>query len=59
VPRKLAKIAAMAGLRMVEPPRAIKPFPYFMAWHSRLAKEPAHQWFREQLRVAASSIRTK
>ena len=59
VPRKLAKIAAMAGLRMVEPPHAIKPFPYFMAWHSRLAKEPAQQWFREQLRLAASSMRTK
>jgi DNA-binding transcriptional LysR family regulator len=59
VPRKLAKIAAMAGLRMVEPPRAIKPFPYFMAWHSRHATEPAHRWFREQLRMAASGIRTK
>jgi DNA-binding transcriptional LysR family regulator len=59
VPRKLAKIAAMADLRIVEPPREIKPFPYFMAWHSRLAKEPAHQWFREQLRLAASSMRTK
>jgi hypothetical protein len=31
MPRKLAKItAAMAGVRMVEPPREIKAFPYFM-----------------------------
>jgi len=59
VPRKLAKIAAMAGLRVVEPPREIKAFPYFMAWHPRLAQEPAQAWFREQLRMVARGIRTK
>jgi len=59
VPRKLAKIAAMAGLRIVEPPREIKAFPYFMAWHPRLSEEPAHAWFREQLRMVARGIRTK
>jgi DNA-binding transcriptional LysR family regulator len=60
VPRKLAKIAAkIAGVRMVEPPREIKAFPYFMAWHPRLSKEPAHAWFREQLRIVARGIRTK
>jgi DNA-binding transcriptional LysR family regulator len=54
VPRRLAKItAAMAGVRVLEPPREIKAFPYFMAWHPRLTSEPAHAWFREQLRVAA------
>jgi DNA-binding transcriptional LysR family regulator len=37
----------------VEPPREIKAFPYFMAWHPRLTTEPAHAWFREQLRMAA------
>jgi DNA-binding transcriptional LysR family regulator len=57
VPRKLAQItAAMAGVRVVEPPREIKAFPYFMAWHSRLTAEPAHAWFREQLRMAARTI---
>ena len=57
LPRKLAKIAAgMAGLRVVEPPREIKAFPYFMAWHPRLTTEPAHAWFREQLRTAARTI---
>ena len=60
LPRKLAKIAAgMAGLRVVEPPREIKAFPYFMAWHPRLAQEPAQAWFREQLRMVARGIRTK
>jgi DNA-binding transcriptional LysR family regulator len=57
VPRRLAKITAgMAGVRVVEPPREIKAFPYFMAWHPRLSTEPAHRWFREQLRMAARTI---
>jgi DNA-binding transcriptional LysR family regulator len=57
VPRKLAKItAAMAGVRVVEPPREIKAFPYFMAWHPRLTTEPAHAWFRDQVRMAARNI---
>jgi DNA-binding transcriptional LysR family regulator len=53
VPRRLAKITAvMAGVRVVEALREIKSFPYFMAWHPRLTNEPAHEWFREQLRSA-------
>ena len=54
VPRKLAQMTApIAPKRVVEPPREIKAFPYFMAWHPRLTTEPAHAWFREQLRMAA------
>jgi DNA-binding transcriptional LysR family regulator len=57
VPRKLAKVAAeIAGVQVVEPPREIKAFPYFMAWHPRLSNEPAHTWFREQVRMAARII---
>jgi DNA-binding transcriptional LysR family regulator len=59
VPRKLAKISApIAGLRVVEPPREINAFPYFMAWHSRLNTEPAHAWLRDQVRIAARSLST-
>ena len=59
VPRKLAKITApMVGLRMIEPPREIKPFPYFMSWHPRLTNETAHAWLREQVRVAARNLRS-
>jgi hypothetical protein len=43
VPRRLAKIAVMAGVRVMEAPREIKSFPYFMAWHPRLTNEPAHK----------------
>jgi DNA-binding transcriptional LysR family regulator len=58
VSRRLAKITAvMAGVRVVEAPREIKSFPYFMAWHPRLTNEPAHKWFHEQLRSAARTAR--
>lgn len=57
VPRRLAKFSsAIATLRAVEPPREIKGFPYFMVWHPRTATEPAHAWFREQLRSIARAI---
>jgi DNA-binding transcriptional LysR family regulator len=60
VPRTLARITApMAGLRMIEPPRELKPFPYFMSWHPRLTNEAAHAWLHEQVRAAARSIRSK
>jgi len=54
VPRKLAAItAAVAGVRMIEAPREIAAFPYFMTWHSRVGNEAAHVWFRQLLRTAA------
>jgi DNA-binding transcriptional LysR family regulator len=54
VPRKLAAItAAVAGVRMIEAPREIEAFPYFMTWHSRVANEAAHVWFRQLIRAAA------
>jgi DNA-binding transcriptional LysR family regulator len=57
VPRILTKIVRpLKGVRLAEPPKEIKPFPYFMAWHPRLNEEPAHAWFREQVRVAARTI---
>ena len=57
VPRKLTKIVRpISGVRLVEPPREIKAFPYFMTWHPRLNEESAHAWFREEVRVAARTI---
>ena len=57
VPRKLAKtLATMAHIRTVEPPLPIKSFQYFMVWHPRLTAEPAHVWFREQLRMVAKTV---
>jgi DNA-binding transcriptional LysR family regulator len=51
--------AATAAVRVVEPPREIKDLTYFMAWHARPTTDPPHAWFRDQLRMAARSIRTK
>ena len=57
VPRKLAEITAdVAGVRFVEAPREIRTFPYFMSWHPRLTNEPAHKWFRAQLRSAVRTV---
>jgi DNA-binding transcriptional LysR family regulator len=58
VPRTLTKMTKrITSLRMIEPPRELRPFPYFMSWHPRLTNEPAQAWLREQVRVAAQSIR--
>jgi len=58
VPRTLARaVAAKARLRVVEPPREIKPFTYFMSWHPRLTNEAAHAWLREQVRAVARCLR--
>jgi DNA-binding transcriptional LysR family regulator len=57
VPRKLTIIVRpIDGVRIVEPPKEIKPFPYFMTWHPRLKEEPAHAWFREQVRLATRAM---
>jgi len=57
LPRRLAESSAsMPGVRVVEPPHEIKGFSYFMVWHPRLTAEPAHAWFREQLRMAARTL---
>jgi DNA-binding transcriptional LysR family regulator len=57
VPRKLAEITAkVASVRVVEAPREIQSFPYFMSWHPRLTNEPAHIWFREQLRATVRTV---
>jgi len=47
----------VAGVRMIEAPREIQTFPYFMTWHSRVASEAAQVWFRELLRTAAQRVR--
>jgi hypothetical protein len=46
----------VADVRVVEPPRGIKGFSYFMAWHARLTAEPARVWFRQHLRKIARTI---
>jgi DNA-binding transcriptional LysR family regulator len=58
VPRTLANMTKqMSTLRSIEPPRELKAYPYFMSWHPRLTNEPAQAWLRDQVRIAARSIR--
>src|SRR6266478_2538165 len=60
VQRTLAKMTKrITSLRMIEPPRELKPFPYFMSWHSRLTNEPAQAWLRDQVRIAVRRIGRK
>src|SRR6266478_2923850 len=60
VPRTLAKMTKrITSLRMIESPRELKPFPYFMSWHSRLTNEPAQAWLRDQVRIAVRRIGRK
>jgi DNA-binding transcriptional LysR family regulator len=57
LPRRLAKIMVpVADVRVVEPPREIKGFSYFMAWHARLTSEPSHAWFRGTLSTIARTL---
>jgi DNA-binding transcriptional LysR family regulator len=60
VPRTLANITRqMSALRTIEPPRELKAYPYFMSWHPRLTNEPAQAWLRDQVRIAARSLRDR
>jgi len=58
IPRTLANVTKrISTLRTIEPPRELKAFPYFMSWHPRLTNEPAQVGLRDQVRIAARSIR--
>lgn len=57
VARRLIKSTGpISGVRVVEPPRELEVFPYFMAWHPRLTSEPAHAWLREQIRLVVRRL---
>src|SRR5258708_5108916 len=51
VPRRLALAFAQSGsVRWMAAPPEIRGFNYDMMWHQRLDDDPAHGWFREQVR---------
>lgn len=46
-PRSLAEaMAALAPLRILDPPLELPRFRLHMAWHERAEADPAHQWLR-------------
>lgn len=51
IPSRLAKrLARVAPIRTMTAPAEIKSFHYDMIWHPRLDDDPAHSWFRDQVR---------
>ena len=51
VPRRLALAFTQSGsVRWMGAPPEIRGFNYDMMWHQRLDDDPAHGWFREQVR---------
>jgi DNA-binding transcriptional LysR family regulator len=51
--RELEKIAAV---RVIKAPPELAGFKYEMTWHARLAADPAHAWFRDQIRAVAREL---
>jgi DNA-binding transcriptional LysR family regulator len=51
--RELEKIAAV---RVIKAPRELAGFKYEMTWHARLTGDPAHAWFRDQIRAVAREL---
>ena len=55
--RRLAKkLMAISDVRIVQPPAEVKGFSYLITWHPRLEAEPAHAWFRDQIRIVARAL---
>ena len=57
VPRRLALAVAHSGVRWMAAPPEIRGFNYDMIWHQRLDDDPAHRWFREQVRGLGKQMR--
>lgn len=56
-PSRLArKLEKAAGVRVIQAPREIAGFRYEMTWHARLTADPAHAWFRDQVRAVAREL---
>ena len=56
-PGRLARrLETSAGVRVVKAPRELVGFKYEMAWHARLTADPAHEWFRDQVRAVAKEL---
>ena len=56
-PSRLArKLGIGAGVRIVKAPRELPGFNYEMSWHARLTADPAHEWFRAQVRSVGRDL---
>jgi DNA-binding transcriptional LysR family regulator len=54
VPSRLAtRLAKVAEVRAVAPPKELGTFRYIQIWHPRMDSDPAHQWLRRMFVEAA------
>jgi DNA-binding transcriptional LysR family regulator len=57
-PSRLARVLDKSvGIRLIKAPRELAGFEYQMSWHARLTTDPAHEWFREQVRAVANALK--
>ena len=54
--RMIHTLEKSAGVRVVKAPRELVGFKYEMSWHARLTSDPAHEWFRDQVRAVAKDL---
>jgi DNA-binding transcriptional LysR family regulator len=54
--RMVHTLEKSAGVRVVKAPRELVGFKYEMSWHARLTADPAHEWFRDQVRAVAKDL---
>lgn len=55
--RRLAeRLAPVAGVRVLTCPRPTEPLTQSLSWHPIFTSEPAHRWFREELRACGEAV---
>lgn len=58
LPRGVARpFARMLDLRVFPPPIEFKGGPWFLLWHERTLRDPAHVWLREQIIEVSRGLR--
>jgi DNA-binding transcriptional LysR family regulator len=56
-PSRLARrLEKRTHVRVVKAPRELVGFKYVMIWHARMTADPAHEWFRNQVRAVAKEL---
>lgn len=51
-----AEVAAAAGIRLLDPPVALRPITEAMFWHPRHDNDPGHRWLRAQIAKLAAEL---
>jgi DNA-binding transcriptional LysR family regulator len=57
VPKRLGHtLEGDRTLRVLKPPRELRPFKYLMVWHRRMNTDAAHTWLRKIIRKAGLAV---